>query len=149
MAKRRRNRLLAVVLALDQRLSSDVVLVHLAGVEDDVICASRGGMDAPPAHALDDFLVIDDEFDDVIDSDAHVLEAIGLGEGARKAIQQEAGRAIGVWMRSWMRPRMMSSDTSSPESMIFFAARPRGFPLERGLPQHVARRGSAECRTFL
>ena len=34
----------------------------------------------------------------------------------------------GCAIRSWTRPRMMSSLTSAPESITFFAARPSGVP---------------------
>ena len=48
----------------------------------------------PAAHARHDGFVVDHEFHHVIDGDAHVLKAIGLSDGAREAVEQEAVAAV-------------------------------------------------------
>jgi hypothetical protein len=51
-------------------------------------------VDAPTAHALDDFLVIHVDLDDTVDRDALVLQGIGLRQGARETVEQEAVGAV-------------------------------------------------------
>ena len=54
------DRLLPVVVALNQRLTGNIVLAfHLGRIEHQVIGASRAGMDTTTTHAPDDFLVAD------------------------------------------------------------------------------------------
>ena len=53
-------------------------------------------MHPPAAHALDDGAVGHVDLEHVVEVDAAVLERIGLGQGAGKAVEQEAGGAIGL-----------------------------------------------------
>ena len=124
------HRLLAVVVALDQRLAGDVVLaLDLRRIELDVVGAARGGVHAAPAHALDDLVVGHVDLEHVVDRARRPpssLRPAGWCAGSRRTDSPCA--QSGCFRRSLTRPMMMSSETSWPASITFFAARPSGVP---------------------
>src|SRR5690349_15284172 len=62
------HRVLAVVVALHQRLAGEVVAPFaLWRIELDVVAAARSRMHAPSAHAQDDLLVRHVDLEDVVD----------------------------------------------------------------------------------
>src|SRR5688500_2165642 len=67
-------RVLAIVVALHQRLARLVVVSFaLGGMELHVVAASRGGMHAPAAHARDDLLVRHVDLQHVVQPDRRAL----------------------------------------------------------------------------
>src|SRR6266571_3121778 len=91
------HRLFAVVVALDQRLAALVVPpFDLRRIEFHVIDATRGGMHAPAAHPRDDQVVGHIDLEHVVDRHRCRLHALRLRNGARKAVEQIAARAVQV-----------------------------------------------------
>src|SRR5690606_30407837 len=83
--------LFLVVLTLDQLFAGHIVL---AGLLRRIVLQVVGttGTRVHPAtgDAADDFLVVHGDFQYVIDLDVRIHQSLGLGNGAREAIQQEA-----------------------------------------------------------
>src|SRR5690606_33061171 len=79
--------LFLVVLTLDQLFTGHIVL---AGLLRRIVFQVVGATGT----AADDLLVVHGNFQNVIDLDACVHQCLGLGNGARKAVQQEAVGAI-------------------------------------------------------
>src|SRR5207248_2142513 len=83
------HRLLAVVVALDQRLAGHVVLARdLRRIERQVVAAARSGMYAAAAQARDDLVVRHVDLEDVIERASCVLQRFGLRDGARESVEQ-------------------------------------------------------------
>jgi hypothetical protein len=92
---------LVVVGALDQRLASNIVdHVGLRGVEDLVVGATRCGVDKATGDTGDKELVGDLELDSVLEGLGlgleHAVKLDSLGNGAREAIEDEAGACLSV-----------------------------------------------------
>jgi hypothetical protein len=92
---------LVVVGTLDEGLAGDVVGHGLLGrVEDLVVRAAGGGVDETAGDTRDEQAVVDAELDGVLErllaGLEHVVEALGLGNGAREAVEDEARLALGV-----------------------------------------------------
>jgi len=90
---------LVIVGALDERLAGNVVdHVSLRGVEDLVVRAARGGVHETTGDTGDKKLVGDLELDGVLQrlrlGLKHAVELDSLGNGAREAIKDEAGRCV-------------------------------------------------------
>src|SRR5699024_1467980 len=86
-----------VVVALDERLSGDVVRIsYLGRIEDSVIAAAAGRMNTSAAHALDDVFLGHTDFNDKIHGNAGLLQGFGLRYGAWEAIKQVA--ILAVWL---------------------------------------------------
>ncbi len=84
-----------VVLALDQVLAGHVVLAGYFGwIELDVVGAAAGGVRAAAAHALDDGVEGHVDFQHVVELDAGCLQGVGLWNGAREAVKEEALGAV-------------------------------------------------------
>ena len=101
----------------------------LGRVELDVVDAARAGMHAPAAHARDDLVVRHVDLEHVVERHALASSAprpAGWCAGSRRTGSRCA--QSGCFRRSFTRPMMMSSDTSWPASITFFAARPSGVP---------------------
>ena len=75
----------------------EIVLAgDLRRIEVDVIAAPRARMHAPTAHAPQDLLIVDFDFDHEIDIDSCLTQRFGLRDVARKAVDDEAFRGIGL-----------------------------------------------------
>lgn len=84
-----------VVGALDQWLARDVVGHLLLGrVELDVVAAARGGVDQTAGDARYEELVVNLELDGVLEGlvalAEHLVETLGLGDGAGETVKDEA-----------------------------------------------------------
>ena len=91
------DRLLPVVVALNKRLTGNIVLAfHLGRIEHQVIGAPRAGMDTTTAHAPDDFLVADIDLEHEIQFDALRTQSLGLWKGARKSVEEKTFGTIGL-----------------------------------------------------
>lgn len=89
------QRLGVVVTALHQRLARDVVLhVVLGRVEDAVVGTAGSRVDETARDARDEKGVVDLELDRVLQGQValaeHGVETLGLGDGAREAVEDEA-----------------------------------------------------------
>jgi len=95
---------LVVIRALDEGLTSDVVLaLNLGGVELDVVAAAGSLVDTAAGDALDKNLVVNLEVDNVIDLLAllgkNLVEHLGLLHVAGESIEEETlgtGRGVDV-----------------------------------------------------
>ena len=95
------KRLGVVIRALDEGLAGGVVgHGHLGGVEDLVVRAARGGVDETASDAGDEQGIIDLQLNGVLQGlvalAQHGVEALGLGHGAREAVEDKAALALGV-----------------------------------------------------
>lgn len=87
-----------VVGALNQGLTGDVVLhIHLGRVEGTVVATAGGGVDETTGDALDEERVVDLKFYGMLEGLVallkHGVKALGLGNGTREAVEDEAGHA--------------------------------------------------------
>src|SRR5690606_6713570 len=90
-------RFLAVVVALHQRLAGHVVGIgDFRRIELDVVRATAGRVDAPPAHAFDDAFFGYDQFDHEVQGNAGGFQRISLWNGAGEAVEQVALLAVGL-----------------------------------------------------
>ena len=86
-----------VVFALDQGFTGNVVHTgHLGRVELDVIGAARRRVRAASAHAVDDGLKRNVDFQHVVERHASSFHGISLGDGARESVKQETIGAVGL-----------------------------------------------------
>src|SRR6266852_4848606 len=91
------NRLLPVVVALNQRLARNVVLArYLRRIEFDMVDASRARMDPAPAHPLNDLILGYVDLEHKVEIDAGITHRLRLGNGAWKTVEQVAVLAIQV-----------------------------------------------------
>jgi hypothetical protein len=93
-----------------------------------VIRAAGRDVHAAPAHALDDRGVGNVDLEHVVDRDTPRSSSPRPADRAREAVEQVALAAVRLREPSRTRPMMMSSDTSAPVSIIFFARMPSGVP---------------------
>ncbi len=135
------HRVLAIVVALDQRLSGLVVAaLDLRRIEFHVIAAPRGGMHAPAAHARDELIVGNIDLEHVIDRHGRGLHGLGLRDGARKAVEQVAALAVVLLQPLLHQPDDDLVGHQLPGVHHLFCRQPEGRPrLDRGA-QHVASR---------
>src|SRR2546423_1275257 len=91
------HRVLAVVVALHQRLAGDVVETFSPRrIEFHMVAAAGGWMDAPAAHARDDLFVRNFDPQHVIEIDVGGLHGFGLRDGAREAVEEISLGTIGL-----------------------------------------------------
>src|SRR6266496_3344102 len=89
------DRLLPVVVALNQRFARNVVLTRcLRRIESDMEYAARAGMDPAPAHPLNDLILGYFDLEHKVEIDAGFTHRRCLGDGARKTVEQVAVLAI-------------------------------------------------------
>src|SRR5258706_11391229 len=89
------DRLLPVVVALNQGLARNVVLArHLWRIEFDVVDASRSGMHPAPAHPLNDLVLGHVDLEHEVETDAGLAHRLRLGNGAWKTVEQVPVLAI-------------------------------------------------------
>jgi hypothetical protein len=89
------DRLLAVVVALDERLAGDVVpALHLRRVEHHVVDAPGARVRPPARQTIHDLPVGDRDLDHRIDADPGLAQRFRLGESSREAVEQEAVGAV-------------------------------------------------------
>ena len=86
-----------VVLALHQCITGDVVLAgDLRRVVNSVVNTAAGLVNTSTGDTLNDFFVIDGDFDHVIQFHAGFHQGFSLRNGARKTVEQETVGAIGL-----------------------------------------------------
>src|SRR5690606_29746685 len=86
---------LPVVIALYQGLATEVIATLVARrIVIHVVDTARSGMHPAPTQALDDLVVRDMDLHDVVDRNAGVDQGLSLRNGAGKAVEQEALRAV-------------------------------------------------------
>ena len=119
-----------------------------------MVGAARGGVNEPAGDTGDEEAVVDLHLDGVVEAALarfleHGVEALGLGDGTRETVKDEAneivnkqGYSIGWYYQVkstypylhslllsssfLIMPTMISSLTRPPASMIFLASRPKG-----------------------
>ena len=97
-------------------------------------------MHAPAAHALNDFLVMDVDFDNCINKNFLVFQRFSLCQGARKSIEKEAVRAVRLGDALFHQPEnyIVGYQTASIHDLLRLDTQ-RSPLLDRGA-QHVAGR---------
>ena len=90
-----------IVLALDKRLASEVVLaLNLGWVELDVVRSATCGVNAATLNSLNKNVIVDLELNSLVDLLAtraeHAVELLSLNSGSGEAVKQESSLALGV-----------------------------------------------------
>ena len=92
------NGLFDVIFALQQRLAGYIVnAFDFRRIEDGVVDATGAFMYTATGHALDDFFVINSDFQHVVDFQTRRQQRFSLRDGTREAVEQYvvAGRQAG------------------------------------------------------
>ncbi|BBG29918.1 acyl desaturase [Zymobacter palmae] len=84
-----------VIFALDQQLARCVILAFFfRRIVDDVIGTAGAFMNATARQTLDDLVIFNSDFDNVVDLDTSILQRISLRNVARETVEQEAVDAV-------------------------------------------------------
>ena len=132
--------ILGVVFALNQGFAGFIVEARRGRrVEGHVIDPPAARMDAPTAHALDDFGIGHGDFDHRVNGHAGRLQGFGLRDGAGKAIEQKSAAAIrlGNPFPDQGDDDVVGDQCAAVHHLLdLFSQRRAGL---HGRPQHVAR----------
>src|SRR6056297_537670 len=91
------NRFFLVVLTLNQLLAGFIILtLYFGRIIFNVVDAATAFMHSTTGKAADDFLVINGDFNHVVDGNPLVFQSLGLGDGPGEAVQQETVLTVGL-----------------------------------------------------